>query len=140
MHISYFIRNHCVISIDDEEFIEGDDEKIIPDMFPIKDDYMPYDTNASSITERRFEYLMCLTVATQKLLIKTGHLGGTYGETVMISCQGWEYFQARMIKLDSTNSLFIGGRFRDTKQLITHMNLTSEECCVAYNNQRAEGL
>ena len=68
-------------------------------------DYHPFDSSSHSTTSTRVEFLVDLIAARQKLLIKTGYLGGTYGETPRFSREGWCYFVSHLSTLDSYFSL-----------------------------------
>lgn len=122
-HGAYFIRFNCILDIEDD-YIEGEDGLLIPQMGPIDNDYMPFERDRFTLTERRFEYLMDITNVAQNILMKTGHLGGSYSETMKLSNQGWEYFLDRAVILDTTNSLLMKSYSANTKQKIIYSNLT----------------
>lgn len=121
---TFFVRCQILFNIEGEFIIENGNQPQFDteELCPLT--YSPYESSLHTITERRAEYLMDLTSSTQKLLIKTGHLGGTYGETFRFSREGWHYFLSRLSNIDTTNSLITSTSNKDSKQRITMSNLT----------------
>ena len=121
---TYFIRFHALFEITGEVIIvDGVSPSFRTDDVD-GDSYLPYDSSRHTLTERRAECLMDLTLATQKLLIKTGQLGGTYGETFWLSREGWSYFFHRLSNADTSNSLVSSTTQKETQQRVTFSNLT----------------
>ena len=102
---THFIRYQFILHVG-EELLLGDAN--IPHFHSVDisyKDYHPSNSLSHSTTERRVRFLMDLTAATQKLLIKTEHLDGICGEAFPFFCERWCYFISCLSKLDSHSSL-----------------------------------
>ena len=74
---TFFVRCQIFFNIKGKLIMENGNQSLFDteELCPLA--YSPYESSPHTITQRRAEYLIDLTSSTQKLLIKTGNLGGT---------------------------------------------------------------